>query len=153
MKDETFIEAKKLCEHFSTLEGRRPRILVAKMGQDGHDRGAKIIATAFADLGFDVDLGPLFQIPEEVAKQAIENDVHVVGISSLAAGHKTLVPTLIKALKEAGREDILVIVGGVIPKNDYEFMLNHGVMGIYGPGTKLSVAAQEILTLLIKSHD
>ncbi len=153
MKDETFIEAKKMCEAFTALEGRRPRILVAKMGQDGHDRGAKIIATAFADLGFDVDLGPLFQTPEEVAKQAIENDVHIVGISSLAAGHKTLVPALIKALNEAGREDILVIVGGVIPKNDYEFLLTQGVMGIYGPGTKLSIAAQEILNLLIKSHD
>jgi methylmalonyl-CoA mutase len=153
MKDETFIQAKNLCDQFSVLEGRRPRILVAKMGQDGHDRGAKIIATAFADLGFDVDLGPLFQTPEEVAKQAIENDVHIVGISSLAAGHKALVPALIKALNHEGRDDILVIVGGVIPKNDYEFLMNHGVMGIYGPGTKLSIAAQEILTLLIKSHD
>lgn len=153
MKDETFIEAKNLCDQFTALEGRRPRILVAKMGQDGHDRGAKIIATAFADLGFDVDLGPLFQTPEEVAKQAIENDVHIIGISSLAAGHKTLVPVLIQALKNEGRDDILVIVGGVIPKNDYEFLVNHGVMGIYGPGTKLAIAAQEILTLLIKSHD
>lgn len=153
MKDETFIEAKNLCDQFTSLEGRRPRILVAKMGQDGHDRGAKIIATAFADLGFDVDLGPLFQTPEEVAKQAIENDVHIIGISSLAAGHKTLVPALIQALKNEGRDDILVIVGGVIPKNDYEFLINHGVMGIYGPGTKLAIAAQEILTLLIKSHD
>jgi methylmalonyl-CoA mutase len=153
MKDETFIQAKNLCDQFSALEGRRPRILVAKMGQDGHDRGAKIIATAFADLGFDVDLGPLFQTPEEVAKQAIENDVHIVGISSLAAGHKALVPALIEALNHEGRDDILVIVGGVIPKNDYEFLKNHGVMGIYGPGTKLSIAAQEILTLLIKSHD
>ena len=153
MKDETFIKAKNLCDQFSALEGRRPRILVAKMGQDGHDRGAKIIATAFADLGFDVDLGPLFQTPEEVAKQAIENDVHIVGISSLAAGHKALVPALIQALKNEGRDDILVIVGGVIPKNDYEFLINHGVMGIYGPGTKLSIAAQEILRLLIKSHD
>lgn len=153
MKDPQFIEAKTMCERFVALEGRRPRILVAKMGQDGHDRGAKIIATAFADLGFDVDLGPLFQTPEEVAKQAIENDVHVVGISSLAAGHKTLVPALIQALKTFGRSDVLVIVGGVIPKIDYDFLLNHGVMGIYGPGTKLSAAAQEILSLLIKSHD
>lgn len=153
MKDQQFNEAKQMCEQFAVLEGRRPRILVAKMGQDGHDRGAKIIATAFADLGFDVDLGPLFQTPEEVAKQAIENDVHIVGISSLAAGHKTLVPALIQALDAFGRSDILVIVGGVIPKNDYEFLLNHGVMGIYGPGTKLAMAAQEILSLLIKSHD
>lgn len=153
MKDQAFIEAKNRCEQFARLEGRQPRILVAKMGQDGHDRGAKIIATAFADLGFDVDLGPLFQTPEEVAKQAIENDVHIVGVSSLAAGHKTLVPTLIQALTNYNRSDILVIVGGVIPKNDYSFLYDAGVMGIYGPGTKLSLAAQEILGLLIKSHD
>ena len=153
MKDQAFIEAKNRCEQFARLEGRQPRILVAKMGQDGHDRGAKIIATAFADLGFDVDLGPLFQTPEEVAKQAIENDVHIVGVSSLAAGHKTLVPALIQALTNYNRPDILVIVGGVIPKNDYSFLYDAGVMGIYGPGTKLSLAAQEILSLLIKSHD
>ena len=153
MKDQAFIEAKNRCEQFARLEGRQPRILVAKMGQDGHDRGAKIIATAFADLGFDVDLGPLFQTPEEVAKQAIENDVHIVGVSSLAAGHKTLVPALIQALTNYNRSDILVIVGGVIPKNDYSFLYDAGVMGIYGPGTKLSLAAQEILSLLIKSHD
>jgi methylmalonyl-CoA mutase len=123
------------------------------MGQDGHDRGAKIIATAFADIGFDVDMGPLFQTPEEVAKQAIENDVHVVGVSSLAAGHKTLVPSLINALAEQGRKDIMVVVGGVIPKNDYAYLFEAGVFGIYGPGTKLSESAIEILTLLMKIHN
>ena len=153
MKDPTFKDAQLLCESFSTLEGRRPRILVAKMGQDGHDRGAKIIATAFADIGFDVDMGPLFQTPQEVAKQAIENDVHVVGVSSLAAGHKTLVPSLIHALAELGRKDIIVVVGGVIPKNDYDFLFDSGVFGIYGPGTKLSEAAIEILNLLMKIHN
>jgi len=153
MKDQTFNEAQTLCNTFSELEGRRPRILVAKMGQDGHDRGAKIIATAFADIGFDVDMGPLFQTPQEVAKQAIENDVHVVGVSSLAAGHKTLVPALINALNEAGRSDIMVVVGGVIPKNDYSYLFEAGVFGIYGPGTKLAESAIEILTLLIKSHN
>ena len=123
------------------------------MGQDGHDRGAKIIATAFADIGFDVDMGPLFQTPQEVAKQAIENDVHVVGVSSLAAGHKTLVPSLIHALAELGRKDIIVVVGGVIPKNDYDYLFDSGVFGIYGPGTKLSEAAIEILNLLMKIHN
>ncbi len=153
MKDPTFKDAQLRCESFSTLEGRRPRILVAKMGQDGHDRGAKIIATAFADIGFDVDMGPLFQTPQEVAKQAIENDVHVVGVSSLAAGHKTLVPSLIHALAELGRKDIIVVVGGVIPKNDYDYLFDSGVFGIYGPGTKLSEAAIEILNLLMKIHN
>lgn len=153
MKDQTFKDAQVLCNTFSELEGRRPRILVAKMGQDGHDRGAKIIATAFADIGFDVDMGPLFQTPQEVAKQAIENDVHVVGVSSLAAGHKTLVPALINALNEAGRSDIMVVVGGVIPKNDYSYLFEAGVFGIYGPGTKLAESAIEILTLLMKSHN
>jgi len=153
MKDQTFKDAQVLCNTFSELEGRRPRILVAKMGQDGHDRGAKIIATAFADIGFDVDMGPLFQTPQEVAKQAIENDVHVVGVSSLAAGHKTLVPALINALNEAGRSDIMVVVGGVIPKNDYSYLFKAGVFGIYGPGTKLAESAIEILTLLMKSHN
>lgn len=153
MKDPNFKDAQLRCESFSTLEGRRPRILVAKMGQDGHDRGAKIIATAFADIGFDVDMGPLFQTPQEVAKQAIENDVHVVGVSSLAAGHKTLVPSLIRALAELGRKDIIVVVGGVIPKNDYDYLFDSGVFGIYGPGTKLSEAAIEILNLLMKSHN
>jgi methylmalonyl-CoA mutase len=153
MLDKDFNEARKLSEDFAVLEGRQPRILIAKMGQDGHDRGAKIIATAFADIGFDVDMGPLFQTPEEVAKQAIENDVHIVGVSSLAAGHKTLVPELINLLKMNQRGDILVVVGGVIPKNDYDFLYKNGVFGIYGPGTKLSRAACEILSLLIKSHN
>ena len=153
MKNEQFIKAKELCNNFASLEGRRPRILIAKMGQDGHDRGAKIIATAFADIGFDVDMGPLFQTPDEVAKQAIENDVHIVGVSSLAAGHKTLVPALIKALKDRNRKDILVVVGGVIPKQDYAYLKEEGVFGIYGPGTVLAEAAQEILSLLLSSHN
>jgi methylmalonyl-CoA mutase len=153
MKDSMFIKAQQQCKEFAALEGRRPRILVAKMGQDGHDRGAKIIATAFADIGFDVDMGPLFQTPQEVAKQAIENDVHIVGVSSLAAGHKTLVPSLINTLQEFGRGDIMVVVGGVIPKNDYDFLFKAGVFGIYGPGTKLSESAIEILDLLMKSHN
>ena len=123
------------------------------MGQDGHDRGQKVIATAFADLGFDVDIGPLFQTPEEVARQAVENDVHLVGVSSLAAGHKTLIPQLIEELKKLGREDILVIAGGVIPQQDYDFLYHAGVFGIYGPGTKIAKAAQEILNLLIQSHE
>ena len=150
--DEDFIKSKKLIEDFSTLEGRRPRIMIAKMGQDGHDRGAKIIASSFADIGFDVDIGPLFQTPKEAAQQAIENDVHVLGISSLAAGHKTLVPKVIEELKNLDREDIMVVVGGVIPQKDYPFLLDQGVFGIYGPGTKISIAAQEILHLLIQSH-
>ena len=153
MKNEKFVKAKELCNEFAVLEGRRPRILIAKMGQDGHDRGAKIIATAFADIGFDVDMGPLFQTPDEVAKQAIENDVHIVGVSSLAAGHKTLVPALIQSLKEMKRNDILVVVGGVIPKQDYSFLKEQGVFGIYGPGTVLAEAAQEILSLLLSSHN
>jgi methylmalonyl-CoA mutase len=145
--------AKELVETFMTLEGRRPRIMIAKMGQDGHDRGAKIIASSFADIGFDVDIGPLFQTPMEAAKQAVENDVHILGISSLAAGHKTLVPEVINALEEMKRKDIMVIVGGVIPQKDYDFLNNTGVFGIYGPGTKISKAAQEILKLLIQSHE
>jgi methylmalonyl-CoA mutase len=150
--DKDFIESKKLIEDFSALEGRRPRIMIAKMGQDGHDRGAKIISSSFADIGFDVDIGPLFQTPKEAAKQAIENDVHVLGISSLAAGHKTLVPEVIDELKKMNRSDIMVVVGGVIPQKDYPFLYNVGVFGIYGPGTKISLAAQEILKLLIQSH-
>jgi methylmalonyl-CoA mutase len=152
MQDQDFIKAKGLLEEFRVLEGRRPRIMIAKMGQDGHDRGAKIIASSFADLGFDVDMGPLFQTPEEAAKQAIENDVHVLGVSSLAAGHKTLVPAVIAALKHLGRPDIMVVAGGVIPAQDYAYLYNAGVFGIYGPGTKIALAAQEILNLLIKSH-
>ena len=123
-------------------------MLVAKMGQDGHDRGSKVIATAFADLGFDVDIGPLFQTPREVARHAVENDVHVLGVSSLAAGHNTLVPQVIEELKKLGRDDILVIVGGVIPPQDYDFLYKSGVTGIYGPGTVIPLAAQEILKAL-----
>jgi len=153
MGDTDFNDAKELADKFSKLEGRRPRIMVAKMGQDGHDRGAKVIATSFADIGFDVDIGPLFQTPEEAAKQAVENDVHILGVSSLAAGHKTLIPKVIGALKELGREDIMVIAGGVIPRQDYDFLYEAGVFGVFGPGTKISSAAQEILSLLIKSHE
>jgi methylmalonyl-CoA mutase len=147
--DKSFIEAKKLADEFAKLEGRRPRIMVAKMGQDGHDRGAKVIATGFADLGFDVDIGPLFQTPEEVAHQAVENDVHIVGASSLAAGHKTLVPALIAELKKLGREDIMVIAGGVIPPKDYNFLFDSGVAAVFGPGTVLPKAAIEILSKLM----
>ncbi len=145
-----FKKARELSDRFAELEGRRPRILVAKMGQDGHDRGAKVIATSFADLGFDVDIGPLFQTPEETARQAVENDVHIVGASSLAAGHKTLVPQLIAELKKMDREDIMVIAGGVIPPQDYAFLYEAGVQGIFGPGTVIALAAQEILTKLIQ---
>lgn len=146
---EPFKKAQALSDRFAELEGRRPRILVAKMGQDGHDRGAKVIATGFADLGFDVDIGPLFQTPQEVAEQAVENDVHIVGASSLAAGHKTLIPQLIQALKELGRPDIMVVAGGVIPAKDYEFLENAGVAAVFGPGTVLSEAATKILEKLI----
>jgi methylmalonyl-CoA mutase len=152
MNDPDFTLAKDLLEQFIELEGRRPRIMIAKMGQDGHDRGAKVIASSFADIGFDVDIGPLFQTPQEAAKQAIENDVHIVGVSSLAAGHKTLVPAVIEALQEQGRNDIMVVAGGVIPQQDYDYLFKAGVFGIYGPGTKIALAAQEILRLLIKSH-
>ncbi len=152
MNDPDFTLAKDLLEQFIELEGRRPRIMIAKMGQDGHDRGAKVIASSFADIGFDVDIGPLFQTPQEAAKQAIENDVHIVGVSSLAAGHKTLVPAVIEALQEQGRNDIMVVAGGVIPQQDYDYLFKAGVFGIYGPGTKIALAAQEILHLLIKSH-
>ena len=148
-----FKEAKELSDKFALLEGRRPRILVAKVGQDGHDRGAKIIATSFADIGFDVDIGPLFQTPTEVAQQAIENDVHIVGISSLAAGHKTLVPQLIKKLDELGRNDIMVVCGGVIPPKDYSFLFDLGVVGIYGPGTIISTAAIDILNRLLSQFE
>ncbi len=150
--DENFKLAREMADHFAELDGRRPRIMVAKMGQDGHDRGAKVIATSFADLGFDVDMGPLFQTPEEVARQATENDVHVVGASSLAAGHKTLVPQLIEELRKLGREDIMVIAGGVIPAQDYQFLQDAGVKGIFGPGTVISLAAQKILTEWMKGE-
>ncbi|MFN5442379.1 MAG: methylmalonyl-CoA mutase family protein, partial [Flavobacteriia bacterium] len=152
MNDPDFTKAKELLDEFMALEGRRPRIMIAKMGQDGHDRGAKVIASSFADIGFDVDIGPLFQTPQEAAKQAIENDVHIVGVSSLAAGHKTLVPSVIEALRHEGRSDIMVVAGGVIPQQDYDYLFKAGVFGIYGPGTKIAKAAQEILQLLIKSH-
>jgi methylmalonyl-CoA mutase len=135
-------------EAFAENHGRRPRMLVVKMGQDGHDRGAKVIATAFADLGFDVDVGPMFQTPEEAAQQAIENDVHIVGVSSQAAGHKTLVPHLIASLKAQGAEDIIVICGGVIPPKDYDQLRAEGVAAIFGPGTNIPVAAEEVLELI-----
>jgi methylmalonyl-CoA mutase len=145
---EEFKKARQMVAEFEQAEGRRPRILVAKMGQDGHDRGSKVIATAFADIGFDVDIGPLFQTPREVARHAVENDVHVVGVSSLAAGHKTLVPQLIEELRKLNRDDILVVVGGVIPPQDYEFLYQAGAVGIYGPGTVIPVAAQHVLEIL-----
>jgi methylmalonyl-CoA mutase len=148
--EEEILEVKKMTDEFLENEGRRPRILVAKMGQDGHDRGAKVIATAFADLGFDVDIGPLFQTPEETAMQAVENDVHVIGMSSLAAGHKTLLPQLIKELKILGREDILVVAGGVIPAQDYQFLYDHGAAAIFGPGTIIPVAAQKVIKEIYK---
>jgi methylmalonyl-CoA mutase len=150
--DENFRLAKEMADQFAEIEGRRPRIMVAKMGQDGHDRGAKVIATSFADLGFDVDIGPLFQTPEETARQAAENDVHIVGASSLAAGHKTLVPALIEELKKLGREDIMVIAGGVIPAQDYQYLYDAGVKGVFGPGTVISVAAQKILKELMNEN-
>ena len=149
-EEEEVAHVRQMTDDFEMREGRRPRIMVAKMGQDGHDRGAKVIATAFADLGFDVDIGPLFQTPEEVARQAMENDVHVVGISSLAAGHKTLLPQLVDELKKLGREDIMVVIGGVIPAQDYEFLYEYGAAAIFGPGTVIPVAAQRILTELSK---
>ena len=149
--DASFDRARALSDAFAEREGRRPRIMIAKMGQDGHDRGAKVVATAYADLGFDVDIGPLFQTPAEAAKQAVENDVHILGVSSLAAGHKTLVPEVIQSLKALGREDILVIVGGVIPKRDYDYLYDAGVVGIFGPGTRIPDAAIEILELLMEA--
>ena len=149
-KNEDFIAAQEAADVFAEKEGRRPRILVAKMGQDGHDRGARVIATSFADIGFDVDIGPLFQTPKEVAKQAIENDVHIVGVSSLAGGHKTLVPAVIEELKNYNREDIMVVAGGVIPHQDYDFLFKNGVAFVFGPGTVIAKAAQEILQTLGK---
>ena len=138
-------------EAFAKEEGRRPRIMVAKVGQDGHDRGAKVVATAFADLGFDVDMGPLFQTAEECARQAIENDVHAVGVSTLAAGHKTLVPAIIDSLKAQGADDIIVFVGGVIPRQDYDFLYEAGVKGIYGPGTPIPASAKDVLEQIRKA--
>ena len=148
--DESFEKAKQLADTFAKKEGRRPRIMIAKMGQDGHDRGAKVVATGYADVGFDVDIGPLFQTPAEAAKQAVENDVHILGVSSLAAGHKTLVPQVIEELKKYGREDIMVIVGGVIPAQDYQFLFDAGAVAVFGPGTKISDAAISILEVLLK---
>ena len=150
VQNEDFEKAREASDAFAKKEGRRPRIMVAKMGQDGHDRGAKVVATSFADLGFDVDMGPLFQTPKEAAKQAVENDVHILGVSSLAAGHKTLVPAVTEALRELGREDIMVIVGGVIPAQDYEFLYDQGVAGIFGPGTPIANAAGAILHLMLE---
>ncbi len=149
--DKLFKKASELADKFAELEGRRPRIMIAKLGQDGHDRGAKVVATGYADLGFDVDIGQLFQTPKEATKQAVENDVHILGISSLAAGHKTLVPQVVAELKKHGREDIMVIVGGVIPAQDYQFLFDAGAVGIFGPGTKIAQAAIDLITILIDS--
>jgi methylmalonyl-CoA mutase len=151
-EDEDFQRTRELADRFAEIAGRRPRILIAKMGQDGHDRGAKVIATSFADMGFDVDIGPLFQTPQEAARQAVENDVHILGVSSLAGGHKTLVPEVIDALEDYGRDDILVICGGVIPHQDYPFLYDHGVAGVFGPGTVISSAARQILEVLMDQH-
>ncbi len=147
--DEVIKEVRQMTDDFEKREGRRPRIMVAKMGQDGHDRGAKVVATGYADIGFDVDMGPLFQTPEEAAKQAVENDVHVIGVSSLAAGHLTLVPQLIAELKKLGREDIIVIVGGVIPAQDYDELYRDGAAAIFGPGTPIATAAIKMLEILL----
>ena len=149
--DALFKKASELADKFAELEGRRPRIMIAKLGQDGHDRGAKVVATGYADLGFDVDIGPLFQTPNEAAKQAVENDVHILGISSLAAGHKTLVPQVIAELKKYDREDIMVIVGGVIPAQDYQYLFDAGAVGVFGPGTKIAQAAIDLLEILLQS--
>jgi len=151
--NEQFKEVLNLVEKFEKQEGRRPRIMVAKMGQDGHDRGAKVISTSFADLGFDVDIGPLFQTPEEAAKQAVENDVHILGVSSLAAGHKSLVPSVMSELKKLGRDDIMVIVGGVIPNKDYQFLYDEGVAAVFGPGTVIPQAAARILEILMNAGE
>ncbi|MDD6165822.1 MAG: methylmalonyl-CoA mutase, partial [Bacteroidales bacterium] len=147
-----FKKAQQLCDEFAKIEGRRPRIMIAKMGQDGHDRGAKVVATGYADLGFDVDMGPLFQTPAESAKQAVENDVHILGVSSLAAGHKTLVPQVIEELKKLGREDIMVVVGGVIPPQDYDFLYKAGAAAIFGPGTIIAQSATKMLELLLAAR-
>ncbi len=151
--DPDFAKAQELANRFAKLEGRRPRIMIAKMGQDGHDRGAKVVATGYADVGFDVDIGPLFQTPKEVAKQAVENDVHILGVSSLAAGHKTLVPQVIKELKKLDREDIMVIVGGVIPRKDYQYLFDAGAVAVFGPGSKISEAAISILEILLQTFE
>jgi methylmalonyl-CoA mutase len=152
MDDKVFNEARELCDKFAKQEGRQPRIMIAKMGQDGHDRGAKVVATGYADIGFDVDIGPLFQTPAEAAKQAVENDVHILGVSSLAAGHKTLVPQVIEELKKLGRDDIMVICGGVIPAQDYQFLYDQGVAAIFGPGTSVALAGKQLLELLLEHY-
>jgi methylmalonyl-CoA mutase len=146
--DSKFEQAKVMCAEFAKKEDRQPRIMIAKLGQDGHDRGAKVVATGYADVGFDVDMGPLFQTPEEAAKQAVENDVHIVGVSSLAAGHLTLVPQIIEELKKLGREDIIVVVGGVIPAQDYDQLYRDGAAAIFGPGTPIADAAIKMLEIL-----
>jgi methylmalonyl-CoA mutase len=143
--EDVISEVRALTDEFERKEGRRPRIMVAKMGQDGHDRGAKVIATAFADMGYDVDMGPLFQTAEEAARDAADNDVHVIGVSSLAAGHKTLLPQLVEELRKLGREDIMVVIGGVIPAQDYDFLYNAGAVAIFGPGTVIPVAAKKVM--------
>ena len=148
-KDTEFGDAVRLTNEFAEKEGRRPRIFVAKMGQDGHDRGAKVVATGYADCGFDVDMGPLFQTPAEAAREAVENDVHIVGVSSLAAGHKTLIPQLFEELKKLGREDIMVIAGGVSPAQDYDFLYKAGVAAIFGPGTSVAYSAKTRMELLM----
>jgi len=148
---EGWAQLQKEIAEFADQHGRRPRVMIAKLGQDGHDRGAKVVATAYADLGFDVDMGPLFQTPEECARQAIENDVHAVGVSTLAAGHKTLVPAIIAELKKQGADDIIVFVGGVIPRQDYEMLYEAGVKGIYGPGTPIPASAKDVLEQIKKA--
>ncbi len=150
--NDSFAKARAMANDFANMEGRRPRIMIAKMGQDGHDRGAKVVATAYADMGFDVDMGPLFQTPAEAARQAVENDVHIVGMSSLAAGHKVLAPKIIEELKKLGRDDIMVIVGGVIPPQDYQFLYDAGVVGIFGPGTVIADAAIKMLSILLDAR-
>ena len=147
-----FKKAQEMVKEFEKLEGRRPRVMIAKMGQDGHDRGAKVVATGYADIGFDVDMGPLFQTPEECAKQAVENDVHILGASSLAAGHKTLLPQVIEELKKLGREDIIVTAGGVIPPQDYQFLYDAGVAAVFGPGTVVSDSAIKMMEILFEQR-
>ena len=148
--NDKFAKAQAMADEFAKMEGRRPRIMIAKMGPDGHDRGAKVVATGYADIGFDVDMGPLFQTPAEAARQAVENDVHILGVSSLAAGHKTLVPQVIEELAKLGRPDIMVVVGGVIPPQDYQFLYDAGAAAIFGPGTIVSDSAMKMLELLIE---
>jgi len=153
MDDMSFKHAKELADLFAERDGRRPRIMIAKLGQDGHDRGAKVVATGYADIGFDVDIGPLFQTPHEAARDAVECDVHVLGISSLAAGHKTLIPQVIAELESMGRDDIMVIAGGVIPSQDYQFLYDAGVAAIFGPGTSVASAAVQVLQILLESTE